>query len=315
MKDATGSFSYELDGLERPDWTARITEICEAEGAFHALAPGYAALQIDQGSSLLVSFETVPSVRKHHEDDAPLGWRMARDNGWSSLVILADERDSWFRHEGVYGLFDRLIDDGYFDQFAHVLFFGAGGAGYAAAAYSVAAPEAQVLALHPQATLDSVAARWDRRHIEQRRHDFRSRYGYAPRMLETAERAVILFDPTIPEDAMHASLFAAPHVTLFETPRLGPVIVRDLAGMGVLDPMLEAAMEGTLGPDRLAALWRARRSHLPYLRGLFHRLDAAERTGLLERLCRFAVRKNGRPMFARKLAEIESERETQDARG
>ncbi|MEJ6745505.1 MAG: hypothetical protein QNK98_01850 [Yoonia sp.] len=47
-----------------------------------------------------------------------------------------------------------MIDDGFFEDFYNVLFYGTHGGTYAAAAYSVAAPGCTVLALRPQATLD-----------------------------------------------------------------------------------------------------------------------------------------------------------------
>ena len=115
----------------------------------------------------------------------PLGAEHRAAGGWSHLCLIA-EGDTWFRDPAVYAYFDRLVDDAFFEDFDHVLFYGAGMAGYAACAYSVAAPGAQVLALNPRATLDPAAGRWDDRDRAARRLDFTSRYGYAPDMLEGA---------------------------------------------------------------------------------------------------------------------------------
>ena len=65
---------------------------------------------------------------------------------WSSLSILS-EGESWFRENRIYGYFDRLIDDGFFEDFQTVVFHGSQAAGYAACAFSVAAPGATVLAI------------------------------------------------------------------------------------------------------------------------------------------------------------------------
>jgi hypothetical protein len=43
------------------------------------------------------------------------------------------------------------VDDGFFDEFEQVIFYGSGSSGYAAAAFSVAAPGATVIAVQPQA--------------------------------------------------------------------------------------------------------------------------------------------------------------------
>lgn len=311
------NFEFGLKGLDRGEWITRVEAICDDCGTCQPLGPNFTALQVDRGDKLIVCFETVASIRKLNAEEAPLGWLMSRGNGWSSLTIIAQEGESWFRDPALYAYFDRLIDDGYFDEFETVLFYGAGGAGYAAAAYSVAAPEAHVLALRPQATLAPEIARWDRRHLPQRRHDFVSRFGYAPMMLETAARAWVIYDPIIPEDAMHAQLFKADNTVLLRTPHLGDAIERDFISMEILTDLIEEAMDGTLDARGFAELWRERRDHMPYLRALFHALDDAERPGLLGRLCRFVTAEGNRPMFARKLAELEAQRqsapETEDA--
>ena len=88
--------------------------------------------------------------------------------GWSHLCLLS-HGDTWFRDNRVYGYFDRLIDDGFFDEFEQVIFYGAGACGYAAAAFSVAAPGAKRGDARPQATLDPRVAEWDDRYLHMRR--------------------------------------------------------------------------------------------------------------------------------------------------
>ena len=67
---------------------------------------------------------------------------MVREHRWSHMALISDS-DTWFRDPAVYGWFDRLVDEGFFDEFDRVLFYGAGPCGYAAAAFSVSAPGAQ----------------------------------------------------------------------------------------------------------------------------------------------------------------------------
>jgi hypothetical protein len=111
-----------------------------------------------------------------------------KKNGWSHLSIILDG-DTWFHDPKVYAYFNRLDDDGFFDDFDHVVFYGAGPCKYAAAAFSVAAPGATVDAIQPQTTLDPRITDWDDRYMKMRRTDFTSRYGYAPDMLDAAEQA------------------------------------------------------------------------------------------------------------------------------
>jgi hypothetical protein len=79
---------------------------------------------VDAGRTLLVSFESVAGIRKHNDDAAPLGCGFVQSHGWSSLTVMANAELDWFRHPAVYGYFDRMIDDGFFDDFDQILFYG-----------------------------------------------------------------------------------------------------------------------------------------------------------------------------------------------
>ena len=307
MKDAATTFDYDLAKLDQAAWMEQVETIADEFGYFEPVGPNHSAMLIDAGRTLLVAFETLPKVRKHNDGHAPLGWGFVQSHGWSSLTLLTEAGTDWFRHPAVFGYFDRLIDDGFFDDFDHILFYGAGAAGYAAAAYSVAAPDARVLTIQPQTTLDPALARWDQRHMDARRLDFTSRFGYAPMMVETAETVSILHDPSVIEDAMHASLFQGENTTHFTCPYLGPNADRALNVMDVLPEIIELAMDGELDQRSYATLWRARHGYGPYLRTLMHRLDADERhERLLLRLCRHMGKVSNRPAFSKKLAELEA---------
>jgi hypothetical protein len=307
MKDITTTFDYDLGKLGRSAWTDQLETIADEFGHSEPVGPNHTAVLIDAGRSLLVAFESAPNVRKYNDGSAPLGWGFVQSHGWSSLTLLADAGRDWFRHPAVFGYFDRLIDDGFFDDFDQILFYGAGAAGHAAAAYSVAAPDAQVLAIQPQATLDPELTRWDQRYVHARRLDFTSRFGYAPTMVETAEAVTILHDPSVLKDAMHASLFQGENTTHLACPYLGPNADRALNAMDVMPDMIEQAMEGTLSATSFATLWRARQTFLPYLRTLLRRLDNQDHhERLLARLCRKVGANGKRPLFDKKLKELEA---------
>lgn len=306
MKDTAAAFDFDLSDLDRGAWMSRAEGIAEEFGYADPIGPSHTALLVDAGRSLLVTFESVAGVRRGNADHAPTGWGFVQSHGWSSLTLLSDQDVDWYRHPSVYGYFDRLIDDGFFDDFDEILFYGAGPAAYAAAAFSVAAPECRVLLIQPQATLDVTQARWDRRFPEARRLDFTSRFGFAPMMVETADHVSVLHDPSVLEDAVHAAMFQGDNTTHHACGYLGPDAHRGLADMGILAALLEAAMSGDLDDAEFATLWRARRTHLPYLRTLMHRLEADGHDLLLARLCKHASAHNGRPIFAKKLIELEA---------
>lgn len=308
MKDTATAFTFDLADLDRTDWMARVDDVAEDFGYAEPVGFNYKALLIDAGRTLLVSFESVASIRKNNDGTAPLGWGFVQSHGWSSLTLMADAEVDWFRHPSVYGYFDRMIDDGFFDDFDQILFYGAGAAGYAAAAYSVCAPDTNVLLIQPQATLDRSQTPWDRRFPKARRLDFTSRFGYAPMMVETAADVTVVHDPSVIEDAVHAALFDGDNTQHLTVPYLGPQAVKGLQSMDLLPEMIEQAMAGTLDRAGFAKLWRARRNHMPYLRTLMYRLDGEDHhERLLARLCRHVSAGGKRPLFEERLAELKAD--------
>lgn len=309
MKDLPTTFNPQLSDPAGQDWLQQIDDIAEEHGYAEPLGPDHTALFIDDGTTLLVTFETIGSARQAHQENMPLGWSFVKSDGWSSLTILAHQDNDWFRGAAIYGYFDRLIDDGFFDDFDRVLFYGANAGGYAAAAYSVACPDAQVLLVQPQATLDRSRAAWDRRFPSARRQDFTTRFGYAPMMVETARQVWVIHDPELTEDAMHASLFDRPNIGHLTCTHLGEDIGRHLSQMGILPDLMKQAASGELTRDSFATLWRTRRSHLPYLRSLFRRLSVDDRLKpRLKTLCRIVSSQGYRPLFRKRLAQLEAEK-------
>lgn len=300
MQDKPRNFDPDLADLTRAGWMCRLVEIGRAHGFWRAMGKRHFALHLRRGDTLLVCFETVQEIRNRTETCSPIGWHLAGQSNWSHLSMISDG-DTWFRDDAVYAAMDDLIDDGFFDAFDKVIFYGAGPCGYAAAAYSVAAPGAHVLALQPQATLDPAVASWDKRYANQRRLDFRDRYGYAPHMLDACAEAFILYDPLQEYDAMHAALFKQPGVTTLRLPHMGDALERDLLAMNLLAPLLRKAANGTLDQLTFAKLYRARRTHPPYLRRLMANLDAEGHDHLVQILARNVSHRLKLPRFERRL--------------
>lgn len=252
------SAGLDLSGLHEAAWLARAEALGEEHGSAERLGDRHHAVSLDAGPDLLVTCDALGEARAASRG-LPIGGAEATARGWSQLWLLADGA-TWFRDEAVWAHVDRLVDDGFFDEYRRVLFVGSGPGGYAAAAFSVAAPGARVLAFAPQATLDPGLAGWDARARTARRADFRSRYGYAPDMIDGARRAWVVHDPTEPLDAMHASLFHRRHVDLIRARGAGADPRAALAGLGVLDAVIGAAMADRLDAASFARLWRQRRA-------------------------------------------------------
>jgi hypothetical protein len=292
-----------MNNSEAPrDWQRAMLAIAEGDGDFLQLGDRHYAFFAEERPILLVTFEDAAAVRDR-DDKLPEYYQMAKARGWSVLTILA-EGETWWRDPAVFRYFDRLADDGFLEDFDRVVFYGAGAAGYAAAAYSITAPGAELVLVAPRATLDPALAGWDERHRIARRINFRSRFGYAPDMTESASRVWLIHDPLHRPDAMHAALFQRPWVTPLHARYTGEGTEDTLKEMRVLDRILEAAMDGKFSPSYFSWLWRGRRSNSSYLRAI---LASARLHGRPKReimICRSVTSRLNAPRFARRLAEL-----------
>lgn len=303
--DGARDFYKTMRELSDSEWQERIEEIAETEGYFEPLGEDHFAMFADEGAVLLVTFETRESIRRLRENQLPLGASVARANGWSSLTLVCN-RDTWFRDPRVFAYFDRLVDDAFFEDFDKVVFYGSGPCGYAAAAFSVAAPGATVLAMSPQATLDPKLAGWDDRFRQMRRTSFEDRYGFAPDMMEGVGEGYILFDPFEPLDAMHAALFARPGVTLLPCRNMGNQIEDIFAFTQQLEPLLCDAVNGAFTEKGFWKMYRERRNSPRYLRRLGYALQDRGRTVLEAILCRNVVERLKGPRFLQRFERLET---------
>lgn len=299
-------FEADLARLGPPAWEERLEEIGEDLGYFEPLGSDHMVVFLDAGPKLLVTFETAPTIRKTNADAAPLGFRFAANEGWSTLSIIARD-ESWFRDPAIYGYIDRLVDDGFFEDFDKVVFHGSLNCGYAAAAYSVAAPGCTVLAYSPVATLDPRIAGFDGRYLDQRRTDFTSRYGYAPDMIDATDHTFIVFDPCQRFDAIHAALFTRSNVTKLRCPNMGPRLDMLFDAMGIGDDLLRATMDGKLNRLAFARLNRARRTQKGYLRSLYKRAYQTGHPVLAANVCAYALRDGDDQFFDARLQELAAE--------
>lgn len=303
MTDAAFDFEFSLRNMNKQEWVCEVTELVAKHGYLKSLGTGHTATFIQGSSTLLVTFETHQSIQTLSPDVHPLGWEMVKSHDWSNLAIISDG-DTWFRDQMVYDYFDHLVDEGFFDTFETILFYGAGSCGYAAAAFSVAAPGARVLVVQPQATLDPRITGWDTRFLKMRRTDFNHRYGYAPDMLDAAMQAFVVYDPSETADAMHAALFTRPAISKLRMPFMGDKIQTRLSQMEILVPLLKEAASGVLTDESFAKLARARRDHMPYLRNLLTHLNQQNRDNLIITLCRNVVGRKRAPRFRKRLLRL-----------
>ncbi len=292
--------------LTDTQWLCELEEIAETEGYFSPLGDDHAAIFVDRSQELLfVSFETLISIRSNSETGLPLGFDVCEAQNWSHLTLLS-MKDRWYRDRHVFGYFDRMIDDCFFDDFDTVVFYGAGMCAYAAAAFSVVAPGATVLAVSPQATLTPRIAGWDTRFPHTSMLDFTSRYGFAPEMLEAADAAHVFFDPDETEDMMHAALFRGPniHHHRYRRGRSGSIDA-DFRSMSLISQFTQLAEQDRLTKRAVARHLRQRRRHIPYMRALLAKTMAEGRPELAAMVCRHVLAEHNLPRFRTALENAE----------
>lgn len=299
-------FETQLDQLDPNAWLGEIDDMCEELGFFEQLGEKHFAAFIEAGNTLLVTFEDILTVQDCLPGAEPRGFNFSRNEGWSHLALLS-KGPSWFRDPAIFDFFDRMTDDGFFDDFETVIFHGANGGAYAAAAFSVAAPGAHVVALRPQATLDPRVTGWDHRYRDMRRTDFHSRYGYAPDMIEGAGHVYVAYDPVQHLDASHAMLFKKPNVTFLPCPLIGADLDLAFDRMAIHHKLLHLVKDGTLDSRRFAQLLRARRYDQNYARKLVSQLIRKRHKRLARHVCNYMLRRGENPFFTQMLQKLDRE--------
>ncbi len=291
---------------EKREWLQTLKKAGDTQGYYQQLGDNHSAVFLEAGPRLLVTFESSDQILNERENKRPLGFEVIDGTGCSHLCILAHSAN-WFRNQAIYSFFDDLLDEGFFDDFDQVVFYGAGMGGYAAAAFSVASPGSTVIAIQPQATLDPRVTEWDTRFLSMRRTCFTDRYGYAPDMLEACNRAFVLYDPEEEMDAMHAALFTRQNVSKIRCRLLGRYIENHLEEMDILSPLIQQALKGNLRENDIHRLYRARRNYPPYLRRLMAQLEDNDRLEMAQRLCKFVKSRMDGPCFEGTVKRVEQQ--------
>jgi hypothetical protein len=285
--------------LDRESWLALQGRIGTECGYFSAVGERHWAMYSEDGGSL--------AAARARKGQMPHLFEFAETMGWSYLCLIADG-ETWFRDPAVYKFFDDLVDDSFFDGFDRVQFYGAQMAGYAACAFSVAAPGARVLAVAPRASMAPARVPFEDRNKDSRRLDFTSRYGFAPDMARGAHSVWIIRDPFHSADAAQAAMFQSRHISTLNIRLMGNKSERALEDLDILPKLIEALMKDEMTPSLFATLWRARRKFGGYLKQLLLRTDTPKREALSYAICANVARRTRAPKFCRRLEEMEAAR-------
>jgi hypothetical protein len=230
-------------GKTRAEWLGHLRDVGAGHGFFDRIGAAHAALFVEEGNTLLVTFDRAERVYAQSFDGMPSGFEMVRRREWSYLSILS-MGPMQFRDAELHAFFDRLIDDGFFDSYAQVMFLGLGPVcGHAACAYSAAAPHARVIASRPAARLDSGTGK-------------AARFSDAPALLSVSEAAALLFDPTEPHASANAARFDAPQITRVSLPHTAPDLEKMIRKNDLTVPMFRAMGNLRLDAARVREILR-----------------------------------------------------------
>ena len=235
----------EADGTADDASWAEIAQGLAGPDGFYRDNGKHSFLFVPRGDTLVVTFDNLDIAMGKRDDRRPWGYAFIEKQGWSMLGVMANGW-TWYRDDWVGEQFDALAAQAFFHRFKRVVFYGASMGGYAACAFSGAHPGATVVAISPQSTLDKAIVPWETRYKTAWNSDFTGRYGDAALVSGAADRVLLFYDPYEPLDAGHADRFASPNVVRLRTPLLGHRLGSSLQQMGILNPIILAALDGTL---------------------------------------------------------------------
>ncbi len=287
------------------EWRKNLEKVGATEGFYEALGDQHTALFLERGETLIVTFENLDHVYERGDDRMPWGYDFVTSRGWSMLGLMAHDW-TWYRDDAVHDFFDRLRDEGFFERFDKVIFYGASMGAYAASVFSAAAPGATVICISPQATLDREIASWETRYRKAWRRNFHSRYAYGPEMVQTAQAVHVFYDPRAPLDAMHAALYRGDNVTKYRCRFMGHRIASLWLLMGVLKPVIEGCVAGSMTQTEFYTLLRKRREIARYQKEMLAALEKADRPKLIRRYCTAVLARRGAPVFRKALRTAEA---------
>lgn len=233
-------------------WLQTLANIGENHGLFGRVSARHLALFVDEGDTLVLTFDRAERTWTQGDSALPLGLACVQKLEYSLLSILSMGR-TWFHDTHVEDLLQELATNGFFASFTNVLILAAGpDCGYAAARAARHAPGADVLLVRPAAPISDPGAPVDPR-VEARRttyrHATRKPAPPGPEALQQARSTTILFDPASATDAAQAALFRTPGTQRVALPNTGPALDCAFAQEDALVPLARHMADGTLTPQ------------------------------------------------------------------
>jgi hypothetical protein len=236
-----------------------------------------------QGDALVVSFDNLATIDEGWPR-GPWAWKRLEPLGHAVLGVQSHAKD-WFRQPTAPALLRGLEERGFFRRFRRVVLTGASMGGFAALNFAPLIPEARVLAFSPQTTMNKVIAPYEARFpFAVKRSNWEGMpFLDAAAAVPYIRRAVVVYDPMVPEDRAHAARLAGTNVQLLPVPFATHEAIRVVLKTGTFPLLIEALIDGDgAGPEFWQA-YRARRSVTKWQRALLAAAANRGRHGLVIR--------------------------------
>jgi hypothetical protein len=232
-----------------------------------------------RGDALVVSFDNLATIDEGWPR-GPWAWRRLEPMGHSVLGVQSHAKD-WFRQPTAPALLRGLEERGFFRRFRRVVLTGASMGGFAALNFAPLIPEARVLAFSPQSTMNKVIAPFEQRFpFAVKRSNWEGMpFLDAAAAVPYIRRAVVVYDPFVPEDRAHAARLAGSGVQLVRVPFCTHEAIRVVLKTGTFPLLINGLIDSDgVGTDFWQA-FRARRGVTKWQRAL---LAAAANRGRQE---------------------------------
>jgi hypothetical protein len=238
---------------------------------------------VGQGDALIVSFDNLATIDEGWPR-SPWAWRRLQPLGHSVLGVQSHAKD-WFRQPTAPALLRGLEERGFFRRFSRVVLTGASMGGFGALNFAPLIPEARVLAFSPQTTMNKAIAPFEARFpFSVKRSNWEGMpFLDAAAAVPYLRRAVVAYDPFVPEDRAHAARLAGPNVQMLRIPFCTHEAIRVVLKAGAFPVLIDALVAGDhIGPE-FWQTFRARREVTKWQRALLSAAADRGRHGLVIR--------------------------------
>ena len=212
-----------------------------------------------RGDALVVSFDNLATIDEGWPR-GPWAWKRLEPLGHSVLGVQSHAKD-WFRQPTAPAMIRGLEERGFFRRFRRVVLTGASMGGFAALNFAPLMPAARVLAFSPQSTMNKVIAPFEQRFpFAVKKSNWEGMpFLDAAAAVPYLRRAVVVYDPFVPEDRAHAARLAGPNVQLLRVPFTTHEAIRVILKSGTFPILVNRMVEADEIGTEFWAAYRARR--------------------------------------------------------